>query len=89
MMLNLLVELQGQTIAWSGFDKESDAYVILFENGTALSVPSFEIIEDFRVFAAAMVSSEITEARQLVALEALLTQEKETKEAADEKPAGN
>jgi len=56
----------------------------LFDDGTALNVSEFEQIDDFPIFAGAMLNEEITEAKQIVALQGILNPAKPEDEAVDQ-----
>ena len=73
--LELLVNLQGQKIVWAGFDQETDNYVVIFENGEALSLSAFERLEDVEAFRKGMLNQYGLEAKQIVALENLIKEE--------------
>lgn len=70
--LDLLITLQGKKLIWSGFDPETDGYVLLFDDGQAFIVTEFEPIDDFPSFAEELLSQELKDAKQVIALEAIV-----------------
>ena len=81
--LDLLISLQGMKLVWSGFDAESDGYVLLFEDGSALNITEFEPIDDFSSFATNLLSTELTDARQILALDQIVNPPPEEEKEAE------
>ena len=76
----------GKKIAWMGWDEESEGYVIVFDDKTAIAVTDLNIMEDVSSFVNNTLDLKLTDAEQIITLKDMFAPK--PKEAQDE-PAGN
>lgn len=66
--LEILIKLQGKKVVWAGFDRDTDGFILLFDDDTSLSISEFEPIDDFSDVSERMLKSDLTEAKQICSL---------------------
>lgn len=77
--LQLLSKLQGKKVAWTGFDPETQAMTILFEDKTGINIEG-EIMEvaDVEQFIDATLAENGLAAKQILKLEGLFPKKEAT-----------
>lgn len=66
--LEILIKLQGKKVVWAGFDRDTDGFILLFDDGTSLNISDFEPIDDFSDVSDRMLQADLTEAKQICSL---------------------
>ena len=72
-VFELLKSCEGQTLTLSFYDKEADAWVLMFEGGKSLLVDSIEEVADPRAFAQKILDDELPYAETMVVLKNLIS----------------
>lgn len=73
-----LVSLQGKKLTWVGFDAEEEGFYLRFEDGTTFLLFG-QMIDKFGDVAQAILTEELTQAKQMLALHDIMSLQQEVK----------